>query len=254
MGYSEAALRELEEQLLGLQGNCNELISSYLEREFQNNKAAEFVRHGLCRRLSLMARCIQKVFEVLPPASQAVPGTDEIHDVTVHLHAFVFNAYGCLDNLAHIWVLEKNVKGENGLPIRREWIGFGPGNMVVRASLPDSITDYLSTIENWYQNLENFRHALAHRIPLYVPPGYLTAEQAEEYNEIQMRINEAVGRGEYGAVDQLEDEQATLLSFHPIATHSFDENPKILFFHAQMLSDFHTIRQFATRLLPCLDR
>ena len=144
MSYSEEGLQGLEEQFLGLQGRCNDLISSYLEMDFKNDRAKEFVRHGLCRRLSLMTRCIQKVFEVLPPDSQEVPDADLNHDVTVHLQAFVFNAYGCLDNLAHIWVLEKNVKKENGDPLPQFWVGLGSKNEAVLKSLPDSFTKYLS--------------------------------------------------------------------------------------------------------------
>ena len=66
MSYSEERLQGLEDQILGLQGSRNDLISSYLEREFTNEKAKEFVRCGLCRRLSLMTRCVEMVFEVLP--------------------------------------------------------------------------------------------------------------------------------------------------------------------------------------------
>ena len=253
MSYSEEGLQGLEEQFLGLQGRCNDLISSYLEMDFKNDRAKEFVRHGLCRRLSLMTRCIQKVFEVLPPDSQEVPDADLNHDVTVHLQAFVFNAYGCLDNLAHIWVLEKNVKKENGDPLPQFWVGLGSKNEAVLKSLPDSFTKYLSEIRDWYENLENFRHALAHRIPLYIPPGYLTDEKAAGYNDIQTRINEAVRRRDFEGADRLEDKQTALLSFHPIATHSFGENANILYFHAQMLRDFHTVRDIASRLLPCFD-
>ena len=83
--------------------------------------------------MSLMTRCIEKVFEVLAPDCQDMPDSDVIHDVTVHLQAFVFNTYGCLDNLAYIWVLEKNVKEENDRPIRREWVGLGSKNKAVPA-------------------------------------------------------------------------------------------------------------------------
>lgn len=254
MSYSEEELQQLEDQFLGLQGKCNDLCSLYLEREFRNERAKEFVCHGLCRRMSLMARCIEKVFEVLPPDCQDVPDSDVIHDVTVHLQAFVFNTYGCLDNLAYIWVLENDVKEDNGRLIRREWVGLGSKYKTVWDSLPKVFTDYLSEIADWYKDVENFRHALAHRIPLYIPPGYLTDEKALEYNDIQMRINDAVRRRDFEAAELLEDEQAALLSFHPIATHSFDENSKMLYFHAQMLSDFHTVREIASRLLPCFDR
>ena len=253
MSYSEEGLQVLEDQFLGLQGKCNDLCSQYLQKEFRNDKAKEFVCHGLCRRMMLMTRCIEKVFEVLPPDCQDVPDSEVIHDVTIHLHAFVFNTYGCLDNLAHIWVLENNVKENNGRPLRRAWVGLGRKNKALLDSLPKAFTDYMSEIRDWYENVENFRHALAHGIPLYIPPGYLTDDKAMQYNDIQMWINEAVRQRDFETVERLEDEQAAVLSFHPIATHSFDENPKMLFFHAQMLSDFHTVREIASRLLPYFD-
>ena len=253
MSYSEEDLEKLEEQYLGLEGRCNDVITSYLEREFTNERAKEFVCHGLCRRLRLMTRCIVKVFDVLPPDCREVPDADVLHDVTVHLQAFAFNTFGCLDNLAHVWVLEKNVRKRNGDQLPLQWVGFGRDNMAVRNSLPDRFVEYLTEIQDWSQNIENFRHALAHRIPLYIPPGYLVEEQAVEYNEIQARINEAVRKKDIEEADQLVSEQAALLSFHPIATHSFGENANILYFHAQMLSDFNTVQEIASRLLPEFD-
>ena len=253
MSYSDEDLEQLEEQYVGLEGRCNDVISRYLEREFTHERANEFVRHGLCRRLRLMTRCIAKVFEILPPQSCEVPGADVLHDVTVQLHAFSFNTFGCLDNLAHAWVLEKGVKKKNGDPLPLQRVGFGSGCTEVRDSLPDRFVEYLLEIRDWYENLENFRHALAHRIPMYIPPGYLDEEQAAKYSSIQGQINDAVGRKDFAIADRLEDKQAALLSFHPIATHSFGENAKIVYFHAQMLSDIGTVQEIASRLLPEFD-
>ena len=253
MSYSDEDLEQLEEQYVGLEGRCNDLISRYLEREFTNARAEEFVHHGLCRRLRLMTRCIVKVFEILPPGSCEVPEADVLHDVTVQLHAFSFNTFGCLDNLAHAWVLDKEVKKENGDPLPPQRVGFGSTYTVVRDSLPDRFVEYLLEIQDWYENLENFRHALAHRIPMYIPPGYLDDENAAKYSGIQEQINDAVERRDFATADQLADEQAALLSFHPIATHSFGENAKIVYFHAQMLSDIGTVQEIASRLLPEFD-
>ena len=254
MSYSEEDLAKLLDQYLGLEGRCNDVISSYLEREFANDRAKEFVQHGLCRRLRLMTRCIVKVFEMLPPDSDGAPKPDVLHDVTVHLQAFAFNTFGCLDNLAHIWVLEKDVKKKTGDPLPLQWIGFGGDNKVVLESLSGRFVEYLSEIRDWYRNLENFRHALAHRIPLYIPPGFLTKDQMNKYNDIQAQINEAVRQRDYETADKLEDEQVGLLSFHPIATHSLGENSSIVNFHAQMLSDIGTVQEIASRLLPEFDR
>lgn len=254
MNYSDEDLQQLEKQYVGLEGRCNDLISRYLEREFTNERAKEFIRHGLCRRLRLMTRCIAKVFEILPPESCEVPEPDVLHDVTVQLHAFSFNTFGCLDNLAHAWVLETDVKKNNGDPLPLQWVGFGSSNTVVRDSLPDIFVEYLSEIRDWHENLENFRHALAHRIPMYIPPGYLGEEQATNYSSIQAQINDAVEQKDFATAERLEDKQAGLLSFHPIATHSFEENAKIVYLHAQMLSDIGTVQEIASRLLPEFDR
>lgn len=249
MSYSEETLQDIENQFVGLQGQCNDLILSYMEKEFNDDKAREFVRHGLCRRLQLMTWCIERIFEILPPESQEVPDTDMIREVTVYLQAFLFNAYGCLDNLAHIWVLEKNVKRENGQPLPLTWVGLGEKNKTVLKSLPEPFAKYLCEIRQWYHYLESFRHALAHRIPLYVPPGYLAAEKVAKYHNIQTRINIAFRQRDFDEVNRLESKQAALVSFLPVATHSYGENAGILYFHSQMLNDLLTVREIAARLL-----
>jgi hypothetical protein len=37
----------------------------------------------------------------------------------------VFNAFGCLDNLAWIWVHEKELKGQDGNDLKAQWVGLG---------------------------------------------------------------------------------------------------------------------------------
>ena len=131
MSFTDKDLAMLEDRYLGLEGRCNDVISSYLAKEFANQRAREFVQHGLCRRLRLMTRCVVKVFEMLPPGFRNIPEADVLHDVTVQLQAFTFNTFGCLDNLAHVWVLETGVK-KNGSPLPLQRIGFGGNNREVR--------------------------------------------------------------------------------------------------------------------------
>lgn len=254
MIYSDESMQELWDQFVGLQGKCNKLITEYSEKEFGNEKAKNYVQYGFCRRLSLITRCIEKVFEVLPPDTEEFPDEILIHDVTIHLQAFVFNAYGCLDNLAHIWVLEENVTQENGNPLPPIHIGIGPKNESVLKSLPKEFAEYLVEKKSWYKNLESFRHALAHRIPPYIPPGYLTDEKEEKYLEIQMLINEALSEQNREQVNRLEKEKADLLEFIPIAAHSSGDSIDFLYFHPQMLKDFHTILELARGMLSCFDR
>lgn len=250
MSYSIEEQRELDSKRRQLRENYANLLIAYQNRNFTNERAQKYVLYGLCRRLKLMDRCISKVFDILPPNSNGIPDSDVIHDVTVHLHAFVFNAYGSIDNLAQIWILEKDLKRDNGQPIPLNRRTFHGQNSEIQASLPDAIKLYLTQIQDWMNDLKSFRHALAHRIPLYVPPGHLDENQGKEYRRLQEEINEAIGQEDFEAADSLEQKQAALLSFHPIATHSFNEDPKIMFFHVQMLKDFHIIQEIASKLLP----
>ena len=57
----------------------------------------------------------------------------------------------------------------------------------------------------------------------------------------------------YEEIARLREEQFGILEILPIATHYFSESNSILYFHAQMLNDFHTIREITNKLLSCFD-
>src|SRR3546814_11603884 len=62
------------------------------------------------------------------------------------------------------------VTSPSGQPLNRNDIGLRPKSKKVRASLPQELQDYLSGHDEWFRYLENYRDALAHRVPLYIPP------------------------------------------------------------------------------------
>ena len=203
MSYSEEDLCRLYQKYLKINKKENDLISSFVLKEFNNPKAQEYARHGFCRRIQLMMRCIEQVFESLPPGNIKVPDSDTVLDATIYLQAFMFNTFGCVDNLAHIWVLEKEVKNKDGSALRPSRIGFGPDNEVVLKSLPHTFANYLEEIRPWFQYLQNFRHALAHRISLYIPPSFITNDKLEEYQVTEVRIRESTSRADYFEAEQL---------------------------------------------------
>ncbi|MYB34611.1 MAG: hypothetical protein F4X92_05730 [Gammaproteobacteria bacterium] len=103
------------------------MIEKYCSKDFQNEKAREFARHGFGRRLTLMQQCIDRTFKMLPPDFHNLPGNGLLRDMTIQLHAYKINAFGSLDNLAHVWVYERNVKKDGDwLPSQR--IRFGNSN------------------------------------------------------------------------------------------------------------------------------
>lgn len=43
------------------------------------------------------------------PNELNIPDDDVILDITINIQSFVFNLFGCIDNLARIWAEENNL-------------------------------------------------------------------------------------------------------------------------------------------------
>ena len=253
MNYSDEQLNGIYADYEELRRKKNSLMESYILRQYRDEHAGEYARHGFCRRIQIMAHCIEGVFAKLPPNRDEIPAEDSVRDATVYLQAFVFNTFGSMDNLAHIWVSEKDVKRANGKVLSRMEIGFGNKYVSVMESLPLEFRQHLVANETWLEYLADFRHALSHRIPLYIPPSLVTDDKVEEYRRMEEYIHEAIRRQEFAEVEKLEEAQHKLISFLPVTTHSFAEQAKFVYFHRQMLTDFNMVEEVGVRMLGALD-
>jgi hypothetical protein len=153
---------------------------------------------------------------------------------------FVMNVFGALDNLAWIFVSEKALK------IRRMEIGLGPKCTTVRASFSQEMRDYLAGQDEWFADIIDFRDALAHRIPLYIPPFIVSPENDPEYEAREVRKLETNDNDEY---DQLCAEQAKLEVFHPVMKHAIDDNKPPVLFHSRIVHDFMMVEEIAEKVL-----
>ena len=90
------------------------LMFQYFSLRLTNESAHEYARHGFVRRLGTLKRCIENVYSIYPPERFDKPSRDECLDLAINLQSFVFNVFGCLDNLAWIWVNERAVRDKRG--------------------------------------------------------------------------------------------------------------------------------------------
>src|SRR5262249_39735602 len=148
---------------------------------------------------------------------------NDLHDATINIQAFVFNIFGAIDNLALIWVTETELKQKNGQALPSSWIGLGPKNSFVRESLPQAVRDHLESMNSWFENLENFRHALAHRVPLYIPPYTVDPKKVDEWQQFESEIADAERLGDTQTKVTLEERQMVLCKFRPWMVHSYSE-------------------------------
>jgi hypothetical protein len=254
MYYSEDALKQLADGYASMNYKLDALLERFFLLELKNRRALEFARQGFPRRLKVMARCIANVFGGIPPERAELPSRDELSDATINIQSFVFNVFGAVDNLAWVWMHENGQKRNDGTPIPDTHVGLGPQNRSVRATLSPEFRDYLGSLDPWFSHLADLRHALAHRIPLYIPPYVIQTKDEPAYLAFEAGMLEAAKNGDGPEYDRLSTEQLKLGHFRPWVQHSFEEGAKPVVFHAQILADFNTIDELGCKMLDELAR
>lgn len=248
--YSAEALSQAREELARVPGKQAVLQARFLMHPFKEVRAQEFAHHGFVRRTATLARSIENVFALIPPERiEPLDDHDVRRDAEINIQAAVFNAFAAVDNLAWVWVVETDARQPNGEKIPNEWVGLRPKNWIVRDTLPDSLRDYVASFDKWFEMIDNYRHALAHRIPLYIPPYCVDPRNAARHEELDVLQAQAASKGKFEEVEKLRAEQEAMRFFRPWIQHSFSEGATPLGFHPQLLSNFNTIDALGNALL-----
>ncbi|MER9772021.1 hypothetical protein [Mesorhizobium sp. M0220] len=250
--YHDSSLIDLSESRIKWTSSANDLLILFIDRRYKTNSASEYTRHGLSRRIQALVHSTDRVFATISPSSEESPTEEIRHDAEAFIQSFLVNVYGAIDNMARIWCVETDLRNAKGVPISDGMIGFGPKNVRVRESLPDELREYLINCDPWFAYLENYRHAVAHRIPVYIPPGTLTDQEAEEYRHIEDEIGKAVRERNLELNGKLTAEQKALGTFKPLMMHSYGENARPVMIHGQMISDLATVVEIGEYLLKAL--
>lgn len=218
----------------------------------KNEKAREYLCHGVCRRLKIIRRCIDNIFAIFPIGREHFLSQDERSDLEINLHAFVVNVHGLLDNIAWLFVFEKSIK--ELIESRRD---VGLFTVRTQAYLPIELCSYLKSesINKWHkQYTKNYRDALLHRIPLYVPPSVMVPAEEKRYWELERRISDANQCGNFGATKVLVEEQKTIGSICAAFKHSFSDSDaaESICFHPQVIADTRTVMEILGKVTRCV--
>eukprot|EP00873_Tetraselmis_striata_P031999 jgi/Tetstr1/452263/TSEL_039299.t1 len=212
-------------------------------------EATEYARHGFARRLASLHHAVDRLFEVLPPDLEGIPNKAQLADASAFIQNALVHVYGCLDNLAWLWVKEAGIKKANGADLPASHIGLRPSNTEVVSSLSENFQAELSALIEWFDYVDDYRHALAHRIPLYIPPYSVLEADAATYHDHGAAIGDALTAQDWDAMDEHEAAQEALKTFRPQIFHSLSTTKKSMVFHAQLLADFATVEKIGLLML-----
>jgi hypothetical protein len=244
-------LEKIEETFGEILPKYNRLLLTFSNCRFKSDQAGEYARHGYMRRLGTLRRCIENVFALVPPEMDQIPDRNVLHDAQINIQAYFANAYGGIDNLAWVWVYERGLDAK----IHRNRVGLRAKHTEVRTTFSQDFQNYLIQLDPWLEYLIEYRDALAHRIPLYIPPGGVRPQNLSAYNDLSQRMSDALYvRLDGFEYEYLSAEQEKLLVFQPLITHSVAETTAHYAFHIQMLADFLTVEELGYKLLDELKR
>jgi hypothetical protein len=249
MQYDECSLKEITAKYQEIGQIYAQLMHRMmsLHSKLTNDKAKEYLMQGVGRRLSTLARCIENIFHIFPLGQTELLTREELTDLVINLHAFFVNISGLLDNLGWVFVFERDLVGnlKDGKLERKD---IGLFNRKTQTHLPGALRMYLQSDDlcAWYTDYsKNYRDALAHRIPLYVPPSILNGADQERYRELETKKQSLdFSKGEnLGMYDDMLKQQKRLGQASPFFAHSVGEEGRPVFLHAQVIADYATIEE-----------
>lgn len=234
--YTSEDSRMLNNRALDVKKDLLEISRSWNTVKL-NDVALDFARHGFLRRCLTLSFCIEKIYKICPPQKKQI-SSEEIEELTVYLQAGIFNTFGALDNLAHVLNEQLN------LNIKKEYIGLAPANKSMRKCLDPRFQAKLQEFDNnqWFDYLVDYRHALAHQIPLYVPPYVIPRESLAEYDDLSKQWEQALIERKFDTAEEIEKRREKLGYFDPFFAHSRLKKPKLMLFHSQILQDWGAIK------------
>lgn len=251
MPYSQEQLHELAQrrseissQLQLLQMDC--LLSC---NDILNERVKEYMFHGVGRRLNVLQYTIANVFSRFPPSTEEMLDRETLINVQINLQAFFINLIGVFDNWAwcfvHLHQLETHVGGRLNVDMFK--------NQTQRF-LPQPLRRHLlsENIIKWHsQYLKNYRDALAHRIPLYIPPATLTPAEQDQYNALESKRLTLAHAHQWQRCDEVTAEQDALgrPCFAFLHSASEDGTMRPILIHPQILSDASTVVEFGNLFL-----
>jgi hypothetical protein len=249
--FTPDQIQQLQFDFLTVYQTYYRLMTTCLSLTTKNAKSREYILHGFLRRLGTLQRCVQNIYSIYPPERSDIPSREECVDLAINLQSFVFNVFGCIDNLAWVWATERRLTAEAGGKLGPMDISFQKKRL--RKTLPPEFRRYLDDLKNWFCYMEDFRHALAHRIPLYVPPYTVASSNFDEHNNLERGKNAAIQRRDFNEYEHLDAEQTRLGRFAPAMTHSQSEGSAFVYFHRQVLDDWNIVAEIADKFLVQLN-
>src|SRR6185437_12368496 len=111
-----------------------------------------------------------------------------------------------------------------------------------------AIAEALETHRSWYRNLRDLRDPGSHRVPLFAIPGYLTKEDAIEFNRLQHRAGERGEAGDHQGMMEYIHEASRLGGYAPLMSVWTPHGETLVDAWQSVVRDHHQFQTVAQRV------
>lgn len=253
--YTPELLEQINELIFERRLLATDVAGDFITHPYRTKEGEDFGKYGFARRLTTLRKCSILIFDELPPEQEDIPEDDQREKAAIYLQSFVLNTFGCTDCLSWVWVYEKNVRDGKGNELKRLDVGLHP-KQELRNYLPDALRQHMGSIDRWFADLKDVRDALMHRIPIYIPPYFVTPDRAQTFNALSVRMKEARARHDQVEFDRLEAEQNGLRHYLPLLSYTskLEAPQRQAEIHRLLLNDLLTIADLGQRFMEELRR
>ena len=192
-----------------------------LEGKLSNKNAKYFMLYGAARRANLIFGAYREIRSIAyeerkEPLSQEnqVALSQAINNIYIHI-------LGILDNFAWCLLYEMQIELADKLP--RNDVGLFSKKFRKQCVAFSEMMNEIVLHDSWHKDVKERRDPVAHRIPLYVPPALLTADQAKHYSAISDRFSERLKEPNFAEAEETLGQLDSIGSFLPYFIHHPDE-------------------------------
>lgn len=148
------------------------------------------VTHALGRRLSMTFHAYQHISVVADPTRTQPLTHDEQKDLSRDLNVLYMHTRGVLDNFAWSLLYERHPH----IAPRVNPYDVGLFSQKYRAQCPCfvEIEKDIDVHRDWDKDLKERRDPVAHRIPLYIPPSFLSEQEGSAYHRLWDRYSKEI--------------------------------------------------------------
>lgn len=196
-----------------------------LAQQLTNKNAKYFMLYGAARRASLILRAYRGVISVAYENRTDALSPDEQVELNQDIQSIYIHMLGLVDNFAWCLLYENHADLADRFRKYPSKLGLFSSDFQAQCIPPSLIDEIKKPHGLWYEDVRDRRNPIAHQIPPYVPPAFLTSHEELTHADLFSRFWDNLKNSNRTDADLALVQMDTIGTFSPYFVYHPDEDP-----------------------------